>query len=288
MECLRSDSIIKRVALETRGKKKKTKANPIKQAFYHVCSWPLWATLFKDCCQSLVINEQTFSLPSLPPAFEGYRILFLSDLHLEITPNALETLNDTPLPEHDIVILGGDFFDCYEQACEVTLRRFLRNFSRPVYAVLGNHDHSDFIALLESLGVQVLFNSHSELTRGGDRVLLTGVDDVSQFRTPLHRQCAEQGQAAFRGCKIMISHSPDFLPDAAACGYDLQLSGHTHGGQFTVLNRVVFKQTQYDFALSGRWAYEGMQGFTSTGVGSSRYPVRNIAPEIALFTLRRG
>ena len=263
--------------------------NVLQRAFRRVCAWPLWARLFSRYTQSLHLNHYTIPCPQLPKALEGYRILFVSDTHLDVTPNPLERHYRKAWPEHDVVFLGGDVFDDPASRCPDTLTRFLSQFSQPVYAVLGNHDSIALLPLLEERGVTVLLNNAVWLPHPSAAVLLSGVDDVSNFRNGLPRAHAvtihNHIQADFR---IMLSHSPDFLPVAATCGYDLQLSGHTHGGQCRIMGRAIFKQTRYAFAVAGVWSHEGMTGFTTTGYGCSRFPIRNIHPEISLLTLTKG
>jgi predicted MPP superfamily phosphohydrolase len=282
---------LKKASLDARRHKenrtfKNRKPNLLRKAFARVCGWPIWATLFQGYCKQLIINHQTISLATLPASFNGYRILFITDTHLEITPNALPALQATTLPEHDIVLLGGDLFDDHSTFCEQKLHQFLAPFTQQVYAILGNHDKSGIIEALEAAGVHVLLNTSTYLTRGQEKVLLTGVDDVTYFGSQLNEQCVRDARFAFSGCAIIASHNPDFLTVAGQYDYDLQLSGHTHGGQFRIFNQVIFKETAFDFALSGRWQYKNMKGFTSTGFGSSRFPIRNILPEVVVVTLK--
>lgn len=252
-----------------------------------VCRWSIWAPFFARHTQSLNIHETVIELPTLPDTLSGMRILFLSDLHLEVTPNALSVLERTVLPEHDIVMLGGDYFDDAKNLCENTLRRVLKRFTKPVYAVLGNHDRTAIIDLLTAQDVTVLCNTSITLTHNNTDFTLTGIDDVSVFNNGLQRAHATAiGRYDTTPFKMILSHSPDFLPIAEKCGYALQLSGHTHGGQYRILNRAIFKETRYNFAMAGKWDYGNMKGFTSTGFGSSRFPVRNIVPEVALLSLR--
>jgi predicted MPP superfamily phosphohydrolase len=283
LERFKSAAIKKRKHQEQKGHGTSHLGNKM---FSWVCEMPVWSRLFKNTCETVNINEQSFYLVNLPNAFRDFRILLITDMHLDITPNASVTLRHMKLPSHDIVVLGGDFFDSNHSVDKPTLHNFLSNFNQKIYAILGNHDNADMIDTLESKGVHVLFNTSVLLTRGIDELLLTGVDDVSQFWSHLHGMSSKEAADNFDGCKIMLSHSPDFLVDAQEAGYDLQLSGHTHGGQFTLFNQVIFKQTKFDFAMGGRWQYKTMQGFTSTGLGSSRFPIRNITPEISVITLK--
>jgi uncharacterized protein len=289
MDSLREKTIQKRKIKEDSPSSGTRTKNKLARLAYtvldSVCSIPIWAPLFKSCCQSVEINQQAFGLRDLPAIFNGYRMLFITDFHLEITPNALCNLDFSSFPPHDIVILGGDFFDRSESHDKGLLNRFLSGFTKPIYAVLGNHDSVSLLAMLEGFGVRVLLNESVSIERAGESFLLTGIDDVSQFNNGFQRDCVHQSAAEFSGCKVLISHSPDFLPTAAEQGYALQLSGHTHGGQFKIFNKVIFRQTKFDFATAGAWQHLDMMGFTSTGFGSSRFPIRNITPEIVLIEL---
>jgi predicted MPP superfamily phosphohydrolase len=255
------------------------------KVFSAVCALPVWGPLFSRYSEDFYVNEVTFTLPHLPGSFDDYRILFLTDLHLDIKPNALVRLKQDKLPEHDIMVLGGDFFDYSENQSLQLLKEITELTCKPTYAVLGNHDSVEIMPLLEEAGVRVLLNEHCLIERDNEHILLMGIDDVSTFNSTLQRESASIHD--FHGCKILVSHSPDFLPHAAALGYDIQLSGHTHGGQFKMFNQAIFKQTKYDFAISGKWKHGELQGYTSSGFGSSRHPIRNIIPEAALVTLKR-
>jgi predicted MPP superfamily phosphohydrolase len=283
LERYKSASIEQR---KLREQKKHSTSNLRERFFSWVCGMSLWPRLFKNTCQSLEVNEQSCYITALPDVFVDFRILFITDMHLDIKPNASETLRNMTLHHHDIVILGGDFFDSNHMSDKIILRNFLSNFDQDIYAILGNHDSVDMIEMLENEGVHVLFNTSTILKRGAAQLLLTGVDDVSQFWSHLQGASSKEAAENFTGCKIMVSHSPDFLVDAQEAGYDLQLSGHTHGGQFKLFNQAIFKQTIFSFALEGNWKYNTMHGFTSTGMGSSRFPIRNVTPEISFITLK--
>lgn len=283
MNRLRKSTLDKRKAREANYSE--AKKSFTRQAFDLVCALPIWALLFRKNCERLVVNHTKFQLKDLPPEFNGYKILFISDMHLEIRPNPISALLDITLPEHDIVMLGGDFFDKTVDTEQELLESFLSKFTQPVYAVLGNHDSYKLIERLEKLNVQVLLNESIILKRANAELLLTGIDDVTSFESNLQYDSASQASQSFSGCKLLVSHNPDFLEQAAELNYNLQLSGHTHGGQFKIFNQIIFCQTKFDFATAGAWQHNNLAGFTSTGFGSSGYPIRNISPEIALIEL---
>lgn len=288
MKNLRQLSERKRYEIENAKYEGKTPL--LRKAVNMACSLPFWKPLFRGTCESIDVNNVEFSFPHLPDVFSGFGILYVSDLHLEIAPNPLENFLSMTLPEHDIVVVGGDIFDNYFEREMDKLDLFLSKFEKPVYVVLGNHDKLDLIKYLEDKNVRVLLNESVFIERDNQKFIMTGIDDVTYYKSELQKASCEDTAELFDGVKVMLSHNPDFLEVAAEAGYDLQLSGHTHGGQFKVFDYIVFPQTKFDFAIKGKWLVSGrnLQGFTSTGFGSSGYPIRNIRPEVAIIKLRKG
>lgn len=285
MKELRDKSRQARIAIETDGYE--GKPSLLRKGVNLACSFPFWKYVFKSSCEKLELNKHEFKFKNLPKEFDGFEILFLSDLHLEIEPNPVSTYLRMDLPEHDIVVLGGDFFDNHENFNENKLRQFVGKLDKPTYAVFGNHDKSDLIEILESLGVEILFNESVIFERNDSKILLTGIDDVTHYHTQYQEESVKNASEAFDGFKMVVSHNPNFLEKAESYGYDLQLSGHTHGGQFKIFNYIVFPQTRYEFAIANSWSHGDMQGYTSTGFGSSKYPIRNISPEAVVIKLSK-
>jgi predicted MPP superfamily phosphohydrolase len=279
----RKETILERKSLESN----KSKDNNIVKSFLEkvVFPIPIWKHIFKRYCENLEVNNVTFKFNNLPKSFNDYKILFVSDLHLEIKPNPLNYLDKIELPEYDIVIIGGDFFDNTQNINENLLDLFLKKFKKPIYAILGNHDSYKIIDVLKSKNVEVLLNESILIEKNNEKIMLTGIDDVCSFNNGWQHAVSYKSSELFSGFKIMLSHSPDFLPVSESLGYSLQLSGHTHGGQFLILNKVLFPHTVFDFAISSDWEYKKMLGYTSTGFGNSGYPIRNIFPEISIITL---
>jgi predicted MPP superfamily phosphohydrolase len=281
----------KELSLQVRKQKEAnvrgTKNSLLRTMFNGVCALPLWEVMFRKSCEQLKINDQKFYFSNLPIEFDGYKILFVSDLHLEVMPSPLETFMKMDLPDHDIVVIGGDFFDKNDFRKDELLEKFLGKFSKPIYAVFGNHDRLAIMDILEKFKVNVLFNESVILTKGDDQILLTGIDDVTNFKSEYQLECAKEASDSFSGFKIVASHNPDFLINAEELNYNLQLSGHTHGGQFKLLNYIVFPQTEHEFAVADKWQYKSLKGFTTTGFGSSGYPIRNIIPELVIIELNR-
>ncbi len=140
---------------------------------------------------------------------------------------------------------------------------------------------------LERIGFDVLINRSLEIRRAGDRIRLTGLDDVHSFYTA--RAHAALGEAD-GACAVALVHSAELADHAADAGYSLYLSGHTHAGQIALPGGrpVVAQLSRCKHAAAGLWRQGAMIGHTSSGLGVSRPPVRfNTRGEVALLTLRR-
>jgi predicted MPP superfamily phosphohydrolase len=238
------------------------------------------------------LTEVTFHFASLPAAFDGYRILFLSDLHLGYSPDALAA--GIALAEGqscDLAVLGGDFQSWGRPtAAEVVehMRPVLAAL-RPtdgIVGVLGNHDTHDLVPPLEAVGVRMLLNENLDISRDGQSIHLIGCDDVHAF----YDHGAEAALRRNGGFRVALVHSPDFAGQAAAAGCSLYLAGHTHGGQICLPGgRPILTALDRNHQLArGAWRLRGMQGYTSTGLGSGLPVVRfNCPPEVVLITLHR-
>lgn len=238
------------------------------------------------------VAHNTVRSRRLPAAFDGYRVLHLSDLHLDSNerfPHALaERVRDL---SYDCCVITGDFryrtSGSWRPALE-GLERVLPHLRQPLYAVLGNHDSLKMVPTLESLGLRVLLNEHERLARGRETVYLIGVDDPHFFRADnLERAWEGIPDDAFT---LLLAHSPEIYRQAAHAGCDLMLSGHTHGGQIRLPGGLAI-MTNADCPrrmTAGAWRYSAMAGYTSVGAGSSLVDVRfNCPPEVTIHELRR-
>ncbi|GAB6052585.1 metallophosphoesterase [Magnetospira thiophila] len=241
------------------------------------------------------LNFRFFDVPvyGLPAAFEGYRLLHLSDLHLGgvtgLEDSLASLLKDI---ETDAVVYTGDFIDDFHDdpaSMAPALRKILGNVSIAdgVLAVLGNHDGWRSVAVLEGLGYRVLVNESVTLERGDARLVFTGTDDPSYYYTDRQPQAFDR---APEGCRIAMSHSADLADAAARNGYGLYLAGHTHGGQVCFPGgRPLYLDLQVHREFGeGLWVHAQMTGYTNVGAGASIMPYRFFKPgEVALLTLRQ-
>jgi len=230
-------------------------------------------------------------LAKLPAAFDGFTLLHLSDLHLDLSERYLASLIERVQGlDYDACVLTGDFrfrtFGPYEPALEA-LARLRPHLRQPLYAVLGNHDTIRMVPRMEALGIRVLMNESARLERGAESIFVAGIDDAHFFRTHnFHRAAHDIPHDA---CAILLSHTPEPYRHAAYVGFSLMLCGHTHGGQICLPGGVPII-TDSDAPrryARGPWRYRGLAGYTSVGCGSSIVDVRlNCLPEITLHRLR--
>lgn len=239
------------------------------------------------------VRDNEVRLGRLPAAFEGFRVLHLSDLHIDMSEVHLERLIESLRGvAHDVCVLTGDFrfrsFGPYAPTLQA-LARLRPHLGEPVYAVLGNHDSVRMVPGMEELGIRVLMNEAVRIERDGDALALAGIDDAHYFRTHnFHKATADIAPDA---CAILLSHTPEPYRLAAHADISLMLSGHTHGGQICLPGGIPIL-TDADvprFTARGPWRHQGMVGYTSVGCGSSVVDVRlNCPPEIALHRLHRA
>ncbi len=252
------------------------------------------------------VRELELSFPNLPPAFDGYTILHLSDLH--ITKHGLlekKTMALISGRQVDVCFITGDVTvqprasDTFRRVCSAIDHR------DPIYMVLGNSEHKPWLnteMLVDALsfeGLNMLINRSDVITCGGESIRVVGVDDAYSHFDDL--------DAAFKGVDpseftIFLTHSPSNAPSAIERGADLVLSGHTHGGQVRIpglgmlythmhsnkaLNDGLYMPADLN-RLAGVDAGSSIL-FVNRGVGTSRIHIRFLCrPEIVYITLRRG
>jgi len=238
------------------------------------------------CSPVLVENE--VPLPGLPAAFHGYRILQLTDLHLDNDDTVLEsTLGIIAGIEHDLCVFTGDYSARHDEALLMSAFEALRgHLEGEAIAVLGNHDSIRVVSCLEAHGIQVLLNERVTVTRGEERITLAGVDDYHYFRLANLERTLDG--ITPRETVILLNHSPEQFRQAGHAGVDLYLCGHTHGGQICLPGGLApgFNIECTRRVGRGAWRYGAMHGYTSRGVGTSLVNVRyNCPPEITRHRL---
>jgi uncharacterized protein len=241
----------------------------------------------------LEVKQLNIALPHLEPAFQGYRIVQLTDLHVGdgIDRAQLTKMVDTVNAlAPDAIVLTGDFVTRNPARHAALLTSTLAGLRArdQIIAVLGNHDVFDgnAPAVTKSIlnaGVVLLENTIYTIQRNGATLHIAGVGDVWYGAAKLDRVLA---QLPATGAAIMLAHEPDFADETAATGrFGLQLSGHSHGGQIhiPVFNKLPPFGRKYPF---GRYQVGEMIQYTSRGIGAPGIHARfNCRPEISVFTL---
>ncbi|MGN5637394.1 metallophosphoesterase [Streptomyces sp. AC154] len=238
-------------------------------------------------------------VPRLGGGLDGTRVVVLADTHYGPIDRAgwsarvTEAVNAL---DADVVVHAGDIADGTpvqrrEQSAPLGA---VRSRLAKVY-VTGNHEYGSeaqgWLDRMAELGWEPLHNRHVVVERGGDSLVLAGVDDVTAESSGLAGHSANL-LGALAGTDpdqpvLLVAHQPKFVPQAAAAGIDLQISGHTHGGQIWPFNFLVRIDQPVVSGLSRHG--ERTQLYTSRGTGFWGPPFRVFAPsEITLLTLRSG
>ncbi len=242
--------------------------------------------------RNIGVTENTVCLPRLPRSFDGFRVLHLSDLHLDMSPDMADALIAAVAGlDCDVCLLTGDYrartFGPWQAALEA-LRRVRPHLRAPVYGVLGNHDTVWMVPGLEAMGIRLLMNEQVPLLRGDDKIHLAGVDDPHYYRVDNLEKAVEEIPVG--ELTILLSHSPEIYRNAAYAQCHLMLCGHTHGGQICLPGGIpLMRNADAPYAFcAGSWSYAGLQGYTSRGCGVSVVDIRlNCPPEVTLHVLKR-
>ncbi len=257
----------------------------------------LLARMALNQADDIEVSRVEVHLPRLAAPFDGYRVVHLSDIHMGtwITETRLRRIVEMANElQPDLVLITGDFVTDADPISLQGLRRVLPDL-RPrdgVVGVLGNHDHWAGAAavrdVLQRCGILELRNDVFLLRRGDAVLHLAGVEGVYEGRDRLDRVLEKlPGDAG----AILLCHEPDFADVSSHTGrFDLQLSGHSHGGQlvFPLIGAPVLPRFARKYP-HGLYRINGMVQYTSRGVGTSRLKLRfNARPEIAVLTLRSG
>ena len=221
------------------------------------------------------VKDITVAIRDLPPQFEGYRLLQLTDLHISrLFPRrwARAVVGRANASGVDLIVVTGDFIDG-----SVAMRRDdvepLRDLRAPdgVYAIPGNHeyffDYAAWMRHLGAMGIRLLPNAHTVLERGGAQLVLAGVTDLS---APSVGEAGPDLSAALAGAPasapiLLLDHQPRHARRGADRGVALQLSGHTHGGMIRGLDRIVARANAG--YVSGAYAVGDMTLYVSNGTG---------------------
>jgi predicted MPP superfamily phosphohydrolase len=274
--------------------------------FFHIENWYTAPWLVRNAlkftglywrarrnAERIEVHENIVQCHRLPEIFHQFTILHISDLHVDMNEGAMRHLTEVVQNlSYDLCVLTGDFrgktFGPFDATLD-GLARMRPHLTGPVYGVLGNHDTILMVPGLEAMGIRMLLNECEQIARGNQCIHLAGIDDAHYYRVDnIEKAATGIPEDAF---SILLSHTPEIYRQAAHAGFDVLLSGHTHGGQICLPGSIPLT---LDAVLprhmgAGAWEYQGMAGYTSVGVGSSIVAVRlNCPPAITLHRLWRA
>jgi predicted MPP superfamily phosphohydrolase len=244
------------------------------------------------------------ALHRLPRSFDGFTIAHLSDFHYDerfsAAPirRAVEMVNQQGV---DLTVLTGDFVTVPTIQTQPRLRQasltalpcaaVLERIQGPKFAVMGNHDivaNAGYVVrVFEDHGIPVLRNRSVPIERGNERLWLAGIDDLLRGRP---KMAATMQNIPPDEATVLLAHEPDFADNAVHYPVDLQLSGHSHGGQIWIpgigapwLPPLARKYPRGLYRLGKLTLY------TNCGIGTIRAPIRfNCPPEVTILRLRAG
>jgi predicted MPP superfamily phosphohydrolase len=241
-----------------------------------------------------VVRHVRFEFKELPNSFDGFRILHLTDLHIDGMDGLAEVIAERLRGlDADLCVVTGDYRFEVDGPCDRVYPRLRTILSaiqarHGVVAILGNHDASEIAVELERLGVRMLINDSVAIARESTCLWVLGVDDPHCYGCgDLDAALATVPAGAF---KVLLAHSPEMWRQASTAGIHLYLCGHTHAGQIRLpgIGAPLMNASCPRPYTQGQWQHGAMLGYTSAGIGCSLLPVRyNCPPEITLIELRR-
>lgn len=244
------------------------------------------------------VKEVDMPMPNLPQGLDGFRIVQLSDIHMGafLSERDLAKIVDATM-EHraHLAVITGDLISMRGDPLDDCIRQLARvKADAGVFGCMGNHER---YALAENyceaaaarVGIRFLRRDSQKLCFGGATLNIAGVDHQSHHGGREYLVGAEQMKApdAFN---LLLSHNPDVLPVAARQGWDLMLSGHTHGGQINVeiLDQSITPARFLTPYIYGTYRAQNTAAYVTRGIGSIGIPTRiGAPPEITIIRLRK-
>lgn len=251
---------------------------------------------FFNARRTPAVKTVTVTIADLPPALHGFSLAQITDLHIGPTIKkdfVRRVVQRTNNLQADVIVLTGDLIDGDVAGLRPHTQP-LAKLAAPfgVFAVTGNHEYysgaRQWVEEYKRLGMQVLENEHVVLTINSVPMVLAGVTDYDAERFDGARRsdpkAALRGSPAEAALKILLAHQPRSMWAAAKAGFDVQLSGHTHGGQFWPWGHFVRLQQPF---VAGLHRYQQLQVYISRGTGYWGPPLRfGARAEISLIRLQ--
>lgn len=269
-------------------------AMKIRQGIQDAMTYSLPDKQFSE--KKIDLVEVNIELADLGWNFNNYKILNLTDIHLGqwINPEYLEDLIDyVNTLNYDLVTLTGDYFsyvvDGYEEALADSFKKLKSRDGK--FGVLGNHDHWMGSSIIRDIFKQSdiidLSNDVHILERDGEFLNICGVDSCTVCADNLDRVIAKMPKGI---PSILLAHEPDFAKESSQTNFfDLQISGHSHGGQFIIpkVETTPFRGPNSTKYPVGLYKVRDMIQYTSKGLGTNSFRIRiNCKPEVTIITLK--
>ena len=246
--------------------------------------------------KNIDLVEIDIELEDLGWNFNNFRILNLADIHLGqwINPEYLNDLTDyVNTLNIDLITLTGDYFSYVIEGYEESLEESFKKLHAPYgkVGVLGNHDHwmssNKIREIFKNANIVDLSNDVITLKKDGDCLNICGVDSCTVCADNLDKVIAKMPKNI---PSILLAHEPDFAKESSQTGlFDLQISGHSHGGQFIIpkFETTPFRGPNSTKYPVGLYKVRNMIQYTSKGLGTNSFRVRiNCKPEITIITLK--
>lgn len=246
----------------------------------------------------LQISEETITSSKIPKSFNNFKIIQFSDTHIgfhytiEQLNKLVHKINDL---EPNLILFTGDLVDkpqTFDQANELIRTLDSLQATHGKYWVYGNHDHGGYGTeiirdIMDQANFRLLKNTHAFIEKNKEHIVISGVDDIMLGKPDLTKTLKHVNADLFT---ILLAHEPDFATVAAQFPVDVQLSGHSHGGQI----RLPFIGHLYTPAyakkyIHGRYLLNNkLELYVNKGIGTTRLPLRFFCkPEIHSFLLNR-
>ncbi len=251
----------------------------------------LWARALRNST-TYRVTDNVIKLPNLPKSFHGFRILHLSDIHIEGIIDHGQALREAlGNLEYDLCVITGDYrlltYGDYQKTLDA-LAPVVKEIQCPhgIIGILGNHDFLEMVPGLEILGIRMLLNEACPIHYQNESIWIVGLDDAHWYEVAdLPKALTDVPTDRTR---ILLVHSPEIIQEATEVGMDLYLCGHSHGGQICLPGGIpiIANSRCARTYTSGPWQHKKLQGYTSRGIGTSLLPVRIFCkPEIVLHKL---
>ncbi len=245
----------------------------------------------------LKITEEVISSSKLNSAFNDFKIIQFSDTHIgfHYTLEQLQELaNKINSQNPDIIVFTGDLVDepdhyHWDSRLSSILQSMKANYGK--YWIYGNHDHGGYGTeivkeVMEKSEFQLLQNSHVSIEKDGASMVLAGIDDALLGKPNLETALQYTDPNLFT---LLLAHEPDFVENTINYPIDIQLSGHSHGGQvrFPIIGDLYTPALAEKYVQGKYIVNENLSLYVNSGIGTTRLPYRFLCrPELHVYKLK--